>query len=157
MGSNPTLSAIFIEGGAAMAMWEKVKAKNPAEYIESVKDETRRAEITKVHKLIRKTVPKLKPHVTYGAIGYGSFHYKSASGKEGDWPVIVLASQKHHISVYICASQGGKYVAEKHASGLGNVSVGKSCIRFKKMDDLNVKTFEKAMREGAKMMASKKK
>ncbi len=41
-----------------------------------------RAEIEKLHKLIRQTVPKLKPFIIAGMIGYGPFHYKYASGRD---------------------------------------------------------------------------
>ena len=52
----------------------------------------RRDTMTTVHKAIRKAVPKLAPFVTSGMgtpiIGYGKYHYKSASGREGDWFLI---------------------------------------------------------------------
>jgi hypothetical protein len=55
-----------------------------------------------------------------------------------DWPVLALAAQKRHISLYICALEDGEYVAEKHAAELGNVSCGKSCVRFTKADKINL-------------------
>jgi len=55
-----------------------------------------------------------------------------------DWPVIALANQKNYISIYICAVDKGEYIAEKYKQSLGRVSVGKSCIRFKKIEDLDL-------------------
>ena len=66
-----------------------------------------------------------------------------------DWPVIALASQKNYISLYVCCVVDGTYVAEAHAAQLGNVSVGKSCIRFKKWEDLNIATVKKVLRIAA--------
>jgi hypothetical protein len=43
----------------------------------------------------------------------------------------------------------GEYVAEKYKEKLGKVSVGKSCIRFKKLEDLNLETFKKVIKEAA--------
>jgi hypothetical protein len=53
----------------------------------------RRDTMTTVHKAIRKAVPKLAPFMTSGMglspiIGHGKYHYKSASGREGDWFLI---------------------------------------------------------------------
>ncbi len=137
-----------------MNMFKKTAAKTPEEYIAGIKDASRRAELESIHRLIRKTVPKLDPHIRAGMIGYGSYHYKSPSGREGDWCAVALASQKNYISVYICAASDGKYVAEKYARELGKVSVGRSCIRFKNFADVRLGVLQKALREGAKWQAS---
>jgi len=63
-------------------------------------------------------------------LGDGAYHYKYASGREGDTAVVSLASQKNHISVYMCATEDDEYLAEKNKERLGKVSVGRSCIRF---------------------------
>jgi hypothetical protein len=62
------------------------------------------------------------------------------------WPTIALASQKNYISLYICAVIDGEYIAEKHKAELGKVSVGRSCIRFKKIDDVDLKALEKVIK-----------
>ena len=90
--------------------------------------------------------PSLKPHFAYNMPGYGSFKYKNYKNEIIDWPTVGLASQKNYISLYICTVQNGEYVAEKHKNELGRVSVGKSCIRFKKIDDLNLKALEKIIK-----------
>ena len=78
--------------------------------------------------------------------GYGTFKYKNYKKDILNWPVIALASQKNYISLYICALDKGKYIAEKYKKDLGKVSVGKSCIRFKKLQDLNLKTLAKVIK-----------
>lgn len=52
--------------------------------------------------------------------------------------MVALANHKNYISLYICAVKDGKYVAETNKNRLGKVSVGRSCIRFKKLEDLNL-------------------
>ena len=132
-----------------------IGAKTVAEYFEKI-EEPRRTEVMAVHKMITKALPKLKPEIVVGMIGYGSYHFKYASGKEGDWPIIALASQKNYISVYVCASENGKYIAEKHRAELPKASIGKSCIRFRKTDDVDLKTLEKVVKEGFRVMSSVK-
>ena len=49
-------------------------------------------------------------------------------------PLIALAAQKRHLSLYVCAVVDGGYLAERRADRLGTVSCGKSCIRFTSLD-----------------------
>jgi hypothetical protein len=129
-------------------------AKTVAEYLAQI-DEPRNTDVKALHQMITKALPKLKPNMVAGMIGYGSYHYKSASGREGDWPIIALASQKQYISVYVCALEDGKYVAEKHKAEFPKANVGKSCIRFKKTADIDLKTLEKVMKEGVRVISAK--
>lgn len=126
-------------------MFKPVKAKSVKEYFDQLPDE-RREMMELLDKLIKKTAPSLKPVFSYNMPGYGSFKYKNSKKEIIDWPTIGLASQKNYISLYICALENGQYIAEKYKDELGKVSVGKSCIRFKKIEDLNLKTLEKVIK-----------
>jgi len=116
-------------------------APTVAEFLASLPDD-RRAAVTAVHKAIRKTAPKLAPYVTGGMgtpiIGYGKYHYKSASGREGDWFLVGLAVGKGGYALHICAGGNNSYLVEQHAKKLGKVKTGRSCINFKKLEDLNL-------------------
>ncbi|MEO5499270.1 MAG: DUF1801 domain-containing protein [Candidatus Saccharimonadales bacterium] len=80
------------------------------------------------------------------AVGYGLMPYQSKSMKEpGQWPLIGLAAQKNYMALYICAIIDGVYVAERHEKELGKVNIGRSCIRFKKFEDLNLVTVRKIL------------
>ena len=103
----------------------------------------RRATMTTVHQAIRKAVPKLAPFMTWGMgpsplIGYGKYHYKSASGREGDWFLIGLAAGKKDYSLHICVGDKDGYLVERNAAKLGKVKTGRSCINFKKLEDLKL-------------------
>jgi hypothetical protein len=134
-----------------MNMFKPTAAKTPEEYINLIA-EPRKTEIKKLHEFIKKTVPKLKPHILVGMIGYGTYHYKSKSGREGEWSIIALASQKNYISVYVCGidTDGKQYVAEKYKDKLPKASIGKSCIRFKKVSDIDLDILKKVILEGVK-------
>jgi hypothetical protein len=124
----------------------KSQAKTPTEYINSLK-EPRKMEIKKLHSLIRKTIPNLKPHMKFGILGYGTYHYKYASGREGDWMIIGLANQKNYISLYSCLSDGKRYVAENHKKDLPKANIGKSCIRFRKLEDIDLDVIKQVLQE----------
>lgn len=120
-----------------MNMFKPTAALTPDEYIAAI-PEPRRHEVEKMHTLIQQTVPTLKPHILAGMIGYGTYRYRYASGKEGDWSLIALASQKNYISIYICSVENGTYIAESYKDKLPKASIGKSCIRFKKLEDIDL-------------------
>jgi hypothetical protein len=133
-----------------MNMFKSTDAKTPEEYIAKI-EEPRRDQIQQLHDFIRKAIPQQKPYIISGMIGYGSFHYKSKSGREGDWCIIALASQKNYISVYICATDGKEYVAEKYKKELPKTDIGRSCIRFKKIEDIDLEVLKKVIHEGVTM------
>lgn len=109
----------------------------PTQYLASLPPDRKKA-LTTLHRAIRKAAPDLKPLIIHGMLGYGKYHYKYASGREGDSAMVGLASQKQHISLYLMACDDTGYLAEQNKTRLGKVSVGKSCIRFKKLEDLNL-------------------
>ena len=111
--------------------------KTPAAYIAALA-EPRRTEIQTLHDAIVKAAPTLKPGIGYGMLGYGPYHTTYASGREVDVWTVNLASQKNYISLYIGACGEGGYIAEANKHRIGKVSVGKSCIRFKKLADLDI-------------------
>lgn len=133
-----------------MNMFKPTGSKTPEEYIEKL-SEPRKTEVKKLHDFIRKTLPGLTPYMESGMIGYGKFHYKSPSGREGDWALIGLASQKNYISVYACAADGKEYVADKYRSELPKADIGKSCIRIKKVEDIDLNVLAKLLKEAKKL------
>lgn len=72
-------------------------------------------------------------------IGFGSYHYKYASGHEGDAPLLGFSPRKAEFSLYV-VSQG--HDNKKWLDRLGKYKMGKACIYFKKLDDLNLDILE---------------
>lgn len=112
------------------------------EFLSSLPTE-RRDVMTTLHQAIRQAVPKLAPAMMSGMgasplIGYGKYHYKSASGREGDWFLVGLAAGKTDYSLHICAGGKDGYLVERNAAKLGRVKTGRSCINFKKLEDLKL-------------------
>jgi hypothetical protein len=128
-----------------MNMFKPTKAKTVKEYLQAVPVE-RKDLITFFHAFIQKAVPTLKPHFANNMLGYGSFPYKNYKKEAIEWPVIALANQKQYVSLYVCAVIDGKYVAETYKRQLGKVSVGKSCIRFKKKEDIHLDALKNVLK-----------
>lgn len=132
-----------------MNMFQPTKVHTVKEYIHSVGDE-RKEIIIFLHNFIQKAVPKLKPHFATNMIGYGTFPYTNYKKEAVAWPVIALANQKQYVSIYVCSTDHGVYVAEKYKDELGKVNVGRSCIRFKKLEDVNLPALKKVLQEAAR-------
>lgn len=132
-----------------MNMFKSVTANTVSQYLAAVPDE-RKKDIEFLHAFIQKTAPALTPHFAYNMLGYGSFPYKNYKGELIQWPTVALANQKNYISVYVCAVDGGVYVAEKNKARLGKVSVGKSCIRFTKLANVNLDVLKEVIKQAAK-------
>jgi hypothetical protein len=76
-------------------------------------------------------------------IGFGSYHYKYASGHEGDCPLIGFSPRKMEFSLYVFSpTQENKHLLDD----LGKFKIGKACIYVKKLTDINILTLEKLCR-----------
>ena len=72
-------------------------------------------------------------------VGFGSYHYKYASGHEGDAPLIGFSPRKTAFSLYVCApTEENKHLLEN----LGNYKSGKACIYVKTLSDINILVLE---------------
>jgi hypothetical protein len=124
-----------------MNMFAKNEAKSVEEYLLMVPD-NRKKDFAFLHDFIQKAVPKLKPYFASNMIGYGSFYYLDSKKQKKDWPIISLANQKNYISIYVCTVIEDKVAAEKYKKELGKLSKGVSCIRFKKIEEINIETLK---------------
>ena len=132
-----------------MNMFKPTAATTVDEYLAALPEE-RREPILFLHKFIQKSAPSLKPHFASNMLGYGSQKYKNYKKEIIDWPTVALASQKNYISLYVCATEGEEYIAEKEKDKLGKVSVGRSCIRIKKVEDLNLDALKDVLKRAEK-------
>ena len=71
-------------------------------------------------------------------IGYGTFSYTNASGKDVEWFMVGLAAQKNYISMYVNAVDDDGYLLARYADKLGKVKVGSASISFNSVDDVDM-------------------
>jgi hypothetical protein len=112
----------------------------------------REGELRRVDALVMAAAPgidrQLVPMGSGQMLGYGMMPYRPKSAKETTtWPLIALAAQKRHLSVYVCAVVDGAYLAESRAEQLGQVSCGKSCIRFTSLDRVDTVALDRLVRD----------
>ncbi|RYY57174.1 MAG: DUF1801 domain-containing protein [Chitinophagaceae bacterium] len=72
-------------------------------------------------------------------IGFGSYHYKYASGHEGDAPMIGFSPRKAEFSLYVYSpTEDNKHLLDD----FGKYKMGKACIYIKKLSDINIASLE---------------
>ncbi|MGH9673036.1 MAG: DUF1801 domain-containing protein [Bryobacteraceae bacterium] len=120
------------------------KAKTVTQYLNELPAD-RKAELSKVRAVIRKNLPKgLAEQMSSGMIGYVVPHKLYPPGYHCDprqpLPFAGLAAQKNHMSLYMMTVYGDaklqKWLREQFDARGKRLDMGKSCIRFRKADDL---------------------
>jgi hypothetical protein len=112
----------------------------------------REEELRRVDALVVAAAPgidrQLVPAGSGSMLGYGLMPYRPKSARTTTmWPLIALAAQKRHLSLYVCAVVDGEYLAETRSTELGKVSCGKSCIRFTSLDNLDTGALSTLLRD----------
>ena len=115
----------------------------------------RAEELRRVDELVMAAAPGIERQlVPIGAgsiLGYGLMPYRPGSAKETTQvPLISLAPQKRHLSLYVFAVVDGQYLAEARAEKLGRVSCGKSCIRFASLERVDVVELDRLVRDAVR-------
>lgn len=118
-------------------------------FLNSVEDEQKRAdcfEILKMMKQVTKEDPKM-----WGAsiIGFGSYHYKGASGREGDWMLTGFSPRKQNLTLYL---MGGFDLHKDLLKKLGKYKTSVGCLYIKKLDDVDKTVLKKLVTESVKTM-----
>ncbi|MBS1769906.1 MAG: DUF1801 domain-containing protein [Acidobacteria bacterium] len=124
-------------------------------YIASL-PEPKRGEMQELHDTILRIKPKCKLWFLDGRndagkvvsnpnIGYGSRDHKYADGTTNEFYQIGLSGNKTGISVYILGIEDKKYLADTYGKTLGKATVTGYCIRFRKLDDINLEVLEAAI------------
>ena len=125
--------------------------KQVDEYITSL-PEPRRSQVAQLDGFIRAVVPELEVKMWGQMIGYGSYHYKYDTGTEGDWFVVGLAGRKQYVSIYVLGTKDGEYLAESAQDRLPKADIGKSCIRVKSVDDLDLDVLRELILESREQL-----
>ena len=107
--------------------------------IGGITDDARREDCLTLLGLMKKATGEEPAVWNSGVVGFGTFHYKSASGQEGDWFPVGFASRKAAITVYLGVELEG--TAELLAR-LGKHRTGKGCIYIKRLADVDLEVLE---------------
>lgn len=117
----------------------KPNDQSVAGLLDKIPDEARRTECYELVGLMKR-VTNTDPRIWgNGLIGFGNYHYKYASGHEGDCFIAGFAPRKTALTLYITA---GVERFPKLLAKLGKHKAGKGCLYIKKLDDVNIEVLE---------------
>src|SRR5215510_5324188 len=116
----------------------KATEVDPYDFIKKVDSEEKRKDSEELIALMQKVTGK--PPKMWGPtiIGFGKYHYKYESGREGDMCMTGFSPRKPALVLYIGASQQDKGLMAK----LGKYKIGKSCLYIKRLDDIDRKVLK---------------
>lgn len=121
----------------------KVNKASVMKFLKSVENEKRRADALLILDLMQKVTKREAMMWGTSIVGFGSYHYKYASGREGDWLLTGFSPRKNDLTVYIMNG----FAAYADLMGkLGKYKTGKSCLYIKKLQDIDLKVLQQLIR-----------
>lgn len=124
---------------------------DPAQFLETIEPDKKREDGKALLDFFDR-VTGLKP-VMWGPsmIGYGRYHYKYESGREGEFFLTGFSPRKQNLTVYIMPGYRSDEMQEK-LSRLGKHKLGKSCLYINKLADVDMDVLEEIVRDGVAYM-----
>jgi hypothetical protein len=122
---------------------ESVKA-----FLETVEPEQKRQDAFAILEIMREAT-KLEPVMWGKIVGFGQYHYKYASGREGDSMLTGFAARKQALTLYIMAGfeEYGDLMQK-----LGKFETGVGCLYIKRLSDVHVPTLKKLIQKSVRHM-----
>ena len=113
----------------------KVNEASVEDFLNKVEDQQKRKDCFEILKIMQDVTQKEPKMWGPAIIGFGSYHYKYASGREGDMPQIAFSPRKRNITLYIGVGDDSDNPLLKK---LGKYSTGKVCLYIKKLADVDM-------------------
>jgi hypothetical protein len=116
-------------------------------FLSTIGDKSRRGDCRALAELMQQ-ITKAPPRMWGSSIvGFGSYHYKYASGREGDWFLTGFSPRKQNLTLYI---MGGFEGYPELMKALGKYTTAKSCLYVKSLEDIHLPTLKKLIRESVR-------
>lgn len=120
-------------------------------FLNSVEDEKKRVDSFVILELMKEVLGEEPKMWGTSIIGFGSYDYKYASGKEGTWFLAGFSPRKQNLTLYIMA---GFDQYETLMSKLGKYKTGKSCLYIKKIEDVDQVVLRDLVKQSAAHVAA---
>lgn len=123
-----------------------------SDFLNAVEDPQRQSDAKKVAAMMRRVTGKQGTMWGPAIVGYGEYHYRYDSGREGDFMMVGFSPRKQNLALYIMP---GFEAFPELMKNLGKYKTGKSCLYINKLDDVDEKVLEKLVSESFKLMKKK--
>ena len=127
----------------------KRNEQSVSEFLSSILDEVKRQDCFTLLEIMKEAT-QTEPHMWGEAIvGFGSYHYHYATGREGDWFLTGFSPRKQNLTLYIMT--GFDYY-DTLLGKLGKHTTGKSCLYVKRLADIDLPTLKELVRRSVEHM-----
>lgn len=116
-------------------------------FINGVENETRRRDAKTLLAMMKKITGEKAKMWGPSIIGFGQYHYKYESGREGDMLLVGFSPRKANLVLYVLGSIAENDPLRKK---LGKYKNGRSCLYVNKLDDVDLKVLEKLIEKSYK-------
>jgi hypothetical protein len=114
------------------------------DFLNSVQDEKKRADSFVILEIMRQVTGKEPKMWGDSIVGFGKYHYRYESGREGDEPVTGFSPRKQNLTLYLML---GFPQSEELLQRLGKFTTGKYCLYIKKIEDVDLQVLEELVRQ----------
>ena len=125
----------------------KLNDASVEDFLNKVEDDQKRKDSFEIIKMMRHATKEEPKMWGPAIIGFGSYHYKYESGREGDMPIIGFSPRKQNLTLYVGLGGDSENQLLKK---LGKHTTGKVCLYIKKLADVDRTVLQKLINESAK-------
>ena len=119
------------------------------EFLARVPDQQQREDARRLCAMMQQITGEPPAMWGTGIIGFGTYHYRYASGREGDWPAVGFSPRKQALTIYV---SGGFDGYDDLLTKLGPHSTGKSCLYLKRLSDVDEQTLRALIAGGFRQL-----
>ena len=122
-------------------------------FLDKITDEQRRKDCQTVLNLMKQATGEEPRMWGSSIVGFGTYHYRYASGREADWPIISFSPRKTDLTLYIMP---GFEKFESLMAKLGKYKTGKCCLYIKRLDDVEIPVLKKLIATSVENLAKQR-
>ncbi len=127
----------------------KVNDASVERFLNTVKDERVRNDCYEILKIMQQATKEEPKMWGTSIVGFGSYHYKGKSGREGDWMLTGFSPRKQNLTLYL---MGGFEESKELLKKLGKHKTSVGCLYIKKLDDVDKKVLKELVVASVKRM-----
>lgn len=121
-------------------------------FIQGIEDEDKRRDCIIVLELMKQITNEDPKMWGKDMVGFGSYHYKYDSGREGDWFQTGFSPRKQNLTLYLMS---GFSNSDSLMEKLGKFKTGKSCLYIKKLEDIDMSVLKKLIQKAVNDITKK--
>jgi hypothetical protein len=125
---------------------------NVSDLLNSITAEKKRKDAFTLLEVFKEVTGELPVMWGTSIIGFGTYHYKYASGREGDWMITGFSPRKQNLTLYLMCDLKQM---NTHLDQIGKYKMGKSCLYINKLEDIDMDVLKNLIRDSVKFVKEK--